>query len=139
MAARTGKRDTPGMITSHTFLRFGLVGTLGFLVDTATVYATAPALGLYGAGLLAYLVAASVTWFANRTWTFRATPPAPMHRQWALYLAANSLGFALNRGSYVVLVATLAVCRDHPVLAVAAGSLAGLFANFSLSQRVVFR
>lgn len=127
------------MITGHTFLRFGLVGTLGFLVDTATVYATAPLVGLYGAGLLAYVVAASVTWFANRIWTFRASPPAPMHRQWALYLAANSLGFVLNRGTYIVLIATLAVCREHPVLAVAAGAIAGLFANFSLSRRVVFR
>jgi len=38
-----------------------------------------------------------------------------------------------------VLVTVSPVCAENPVLAVAAGSLAGMFANFSLSRRLVFR
>ena len=121
------------------FIRFGAVGTLGFLVDAATVTATAPLLGLYVAGLAAYLVAATANWFVNRIWTFRGPHRLSMVRQWAMFLAANSLGFVLNRGTYVVLIATVALCHAHPVVAIMAGSVAGLFANFFLSQRVVFR
>jgi putative flippase GtrA len=121
------------------FLRFGVVGTAGFLVDTAVVYALRGWLGLYGAGAVSFLVAASANWLLNRLWTFRGQGSGPAHRQWALFMLTNLLGFVLNRGSYGALVTVSPVCAENPVLAVAAGSLAGMFANFSLSRRLVFR
>lgn len=122
------------------FLRFGTVGTFGFVVDTAVVYATRFWLGLYGAGILSFVVAATANWSLNRVWTFRGRGgDVPAHRQWALFMAANLIGFVLNRGTYFALVATSPVCAANPVLAVAAGSVAGLSANFVLSRRLVFR
>ena len=121
------------------FLRFGTVGVAGFVVDTATVYATRGALGLYGAGAIAYLTAATATWLFNRIWTFRGRGSGPAHRQWLAFLAANLLGFALNRGTYAVLVTFSVTCADEPVYAVAAGAIAGMFVNFHLSRSVVFR
>jgi putative flippase GtrA len=121
------------------FLRFGTVGAFGFLIDTATVYATRHALGLYGAGALAFLVAASANWALNRAWTFRGQGSGAAHRQWAKFLAANSIGFVLNRGAYFILVTVSALCAANPVIAVAAGSITGMFANFTLSRRIVFR
>ncbi len=121
------------------FLRFGTVGTFGFLVDTATVYASRGTLGLYGAGLLAFFVAASANWALNRVWTFRGLSTGAVHRQWAKFLAANSLGFVLNRGAYFTLVTVSVLCAANPVIAVAAGSITGMFANFTLSRRLVFR
>jgi putative flippase GtrA len=121
------------------FLRFGVVGTAGFVVDTAVVYSTRLWLGLYGAGALSYVVAASANWLLNRVWTFRGQGSGPAHRQWALFMATNLVGFVLNRGTYAVLVTLSPVCAQNPVIAVAAGSIAGMFANFSLSRRIVFR
>jgi putative flippase GtrA len=121
------------------FLRFGVVGTLGFGVDTATVYATKAWLGLYGAGIAAYLVAASFNWILNRVWTFRGQSSGRMHRQWLAFLGANLIGFVVNRGLYSLLVTVSALCAAYPVLAVACGSVAGLFFNFTLSRRMVFR
>ena len=121
------------------FLRFGTVGVAGFVVDTATVYATRGALGLYGAGTVAYLTAATATWLFNRLWTFRGSGSGPAHRQWMAFLAANLLGFELNRGTYFTLVTISATCAAEPVLAVAAGAIAGMFINFHLSRSVVFR
>ena len=121
------------------FLRFGVVGVIGFVIDTAAVYGLRHTLGLYGAGLLAYVFAASATWLLNRVWTFRGRGSAPAHRQWAIFLATNMVGFVLNRGTYAVLVSFVAVAAAQPVIATAAGALAGMFANFSLSRRVVFR
>ena len=121
------------------FLMFGTVGTLGFLVDTGTVYALRHPLGLYGAGMLAYGVAATVTWGLNRLWTFRGLGSGSAHHQWARFLVANLGGFVLNRGTYVALVTFVALCAAQPVYAVAAGAIVGMFLNFSLSRTVVFR
>src|ERR1019366_5603993 len=84
------------------FLMFGTVGCFGFVLDTATVYALRGKLGLYGAGLAAYGVAATGTWTFNRVWTFRGRGVGPAHRQWARFLAANAVGFTLNRGTYAL-------------------------------------
>jgi putative flippase GtrA len=121
------------------FLRFGTVGVAGFVVDTATVYATKGTLGLYGAGVVAYLTAASANWLFNRLWTFRGSGSGPAHRQWLAFLATNLLGFTLNRGTYFVLVTISVTCATQPVWAVAAGAIAGMFVNFHLSRTVVFR
>ncbi|MDQ2803481.1 MAG: GtrA family protein [Pseudomonadota bacterium] len=121
------------------FLRFGTVGSLGFLVDTAIVYGLRRPLGLIGAGLASYLVAATVTWALNRAWTFRGRGQGSMLRQWATFLGANALGFLLNRGTYAALVLTVKLCAAYPVLATAAGTGAGMFVNFGLSRRLVFR
>jgi putative flippase GtrA len=121
------------------FLMFGSVGTVGFLVDTATVYALRRDLGLYGAGMAAYVVAATVTWILNRVWTFRGVGSGPVHHQWARFLVVNLGGFALNRGAYALLVTFVALCAEQPVYAVGAGAIAGMFVNFSLNRTMVFR
>ncbi len=118
------------------FLRFGTVGVLGLLVDTATVYATKGSIGLYGAGAAGYLVAASANWAMNRAWTFRGQGEGSLLRQWALYLLANLSGLVLNRGMFFLLVTFFPLCAAHPVIAVAAGSVSGMFANFHFSRAV---
>jgi putative flippase GtrA len=119
------------------FLRFGVVGVIGFLVDTATVYATRGSLGLYGAGAAGYFTAASANWAINRAWTFRGHGGGTLWRQWALYLVSNLGGLALNRGAFFALITFSATCAATPVLAVAAGAVAGMFANFHFA-RIVF-
>lgn len=121
------------------FVRFGLVGLVGFACDTAIVYALRGSLGLYGAGLVSYLVAATVTWLLNRWWTFRGRGAGSAHRQWALFLLANFGGFILNRGTFFLLVTFVAICAREPVFAVFAGMLAGMMSNFTLSRTLVFR
>lgn len=123
------------------FLRFGVVGTVGFVVDTAVLYAgLALGLGLYGGRAVSYLAAATTTWALNRAWTFRdqGQGQAPVMRQWALFVAINLVGFAFNYGTYAALVAGVAFVAQHPVIGVAAGSLAGMLGNFLLSRRFVF-
>jgi putative flippase GtrA len=121
------------------FMMFGTVGLIGLVFDTATVYALRAWLGLYGAGMAAYLVAATVTWLLNRLWTFRGQGSGPVHRQWVRFLAANFVGFILNRGTYALLVTFLAVAAAQPVIATSAGAIAGMFVNFGLSRKLVFR
>lgn len=135
--------ENAGNSTSPSFtrlLKFGIVGSAGYIWDTSTVYALRPLIGLSLATLAAYFVAATLNWIANRFWTFgdagRYEHPV---LQWLRFLTANSLGFFLNRGTVYTLFYLEPFCRTYPFLALAAGSFAGLFANFALSKRLVFR
>ncbi len=121
------------------FIRFGIVGAAGFVANVATLYCVRWLLGLYAGGLLAWLVAATVTWWLNRAWTFSGRNSMRAHRQWALFLGANSLGFVLYYGTYVSLLVYSPFFARFPVAAVFGGMLAGLVANFTLSRAVVFR
>jgi putative flippase GtrA len=121
------------------FMRFGVVGLIGLVIDTATVYGLRYSLGLYGAGLVAYFTSATVNWVLNRIWTFRGLGSGPAHRQWGMFLITNLAGFVLNRGTYAVLVTFVAAAAAQPVIATAAGSMAGMFVNFYMSRKVVFR
>ena len=121
------------------FAMFATVGVAGLVVDTATVYGLRGSLGLYGAGLVAYGFAATTTWLLNRLWTFRGRGSGSAHRQWMAFLAANAVGFILNRGTYALLVTFWPIAAEHPAIATAAGAVAGMFVNFSLSRKIVFR
>ncbi len=123
---------------SADFIRFAIVGTMGFCWDTATVYALRHLVGLYIAGFAAYLVAATANWVANRFWTFRHRRHGAMHQQWLKFLMANLVGFVLNRGVYSIAITVSAVCHREPVFATAMGSFAGLGFNYFLSKRLVF-
>lgn len=122
------------------FLRFGVVGGIGFVVDTAALYgALALGAGLYLGRAISYLTAATTTWALNRIWTFRGRGSGPAGQQWALFVVVNLGGFVLNYGTYAALVTYVPLVAAHPVLGVAAGSIAGMFSNFFLSRRLVFR
>ncbi len=130
---------------SENFIRFGIVGILGFFWDTGTVYALRPFTNLYIAGTCGFLVSATLNWVVNRLWTYRHLPHAAPHVQWAKFMTANAIGFVFNRGTYFTLVsksfsiaAKTDIFHTQPVLAIAAGSIAGLCFNYFLSKRFVF-
>jgi putative flippase GtrA len=49
------------------------------------------------------------------------------------------VGGLVNYATYAILVTWVPMAAAHPVLGVAAGSIAGLTVNFLLSRRVVFK
>ncbi|AHK71781.1 hypothetical protein GLS_c19070 [Gluconobacter oxydans DSM 3504] len=132
-------RSRPEIIDQ--FLRFGTVGAFGFLVDWGTVSVLRVPAGLIAATLIAYFVAATGNWCLNRIWTFRLSAAENQHMvlQWLRFLLANSFGFLLNRGMVFLLYATVPLTVNYPELALAAGALCGMVANFNLSRRLVFR
>ena len=124
------------------FLRFAIVGALGFLVD-AGVLALVLHSGLAGfhAGrCLSFLAAASFTWALNRRFTFadRAASRGNRGAQWARYVAAMSAGAAVNYAVYALVLAWAGYTALVAPLAVAAGSIAGLGVNFSAARWFVF-
>lgn len=123
---------------SESFIRFAVVGVMGFCWDTGTVYALRHLTGLYVAGTLGFFVAATANWAANRLWTFRDHDHAAPHIQWAKFLVANLVGFVFNRGTFFALISINTLCRNQPIFPIIAGSAAGLCFNYFLSKRLVF-
>jgi putative flippase GtrA len=122
----------------ETFL-FGVAGTLGFAVDTAVLYALEGAMGPFYARIVSFLAAVLTTWLVNRNLAFRDRASA-MSRQneFLSYLTLMLLGGAVNYGVYSALVLWSPLVREHLVLGVAAGSLAGMTVNFLTARYLVF-
>jgi putative flippase GtrA len=121
-------------------LSFAIVGVAGFVVDSCTLY-----LGIaLGAGLrlgrvFSYLTAMTATWAMNRRLTFSDASSPKLFAEWARYGVSQLAGAAANLGLYYALIQGSARVARHPVLGVAAGSLAGLTINYLVARRFVFR
>ncbi|MEM7224888.1 MAG: GtrA family protein [Pseudomonadota bacterium] len=121
------------------FLRFGVVGVIGFVVDAGTLAVLLNlGLGLYSGRLVSFLLALTVTWALNRRFTFRDKSPERA-RQWGRFAVVATLGGAINYGVYAWMVSHLASVAAWPTIGVAAGSLASYLFNFSASRVFVFR
>lgn len=120
---------------------FGLVGVIGFMVDAAVLYVLVFNVGTghLVSRLPSFLAAATVTWALNRRFTFAAADRRAPVRQWLRFLAANALGALVNYATFAALIVKGEPFLTQPVLAVAAGSVAGMVFNFTTSRWLVFR
>lgn len=127
--------------TIRKFMLFSIAGGAGFVVDTAVLYLLKGALGPYVARVISFLCAVFTTWLINRSFAFKAQVAAhiPIWREFLNYLGAMILGGAVNYGVFAVLVAFIPLVEAQPVIGVAAGVAAGMFVNFLLADKLVFK
>ncbi len=127
---------------SAQFLRFGLVGVAGFVVDAGLLrLLLALGLGYYGGRALSFLAAATTTWILNRSFTFRRdafSARAHPAAEWLSYLGLMVIGGVANYGTYALAIETSQTIRQFPELGVAMGSLAGMVINFLTAKHFVF-
>ena len=123
------------------FLKFGVVGVIGYTVDVAvlTVCMKVFGMGPYVGRLFSFFIAVTVTWICNRLFTFRGQGQGHAGVQWARFFVVCAGGFILNYGTYAALMATVPLMREYPPLGVAVGSVAGMFFNFFATRQLVFR
>ena len=126
------------------FLRFAFVGTLGFFLDLGILIIAIEGLGIgpYWGRALSFAVTVTFTWALNRQLTFgerKAVGSGPALREWARFVAANSLGLAVNYGVYAALLNIGPGLFASPYVAAGCGAIAGLIFNYAASSRLVFR
>ena len=126
------------------FLRFAIVGALGFGVDLAVLWVALEQLqlGVYAARLVSFAVTVTFTWVMNRYLTFgdrRAHGLGGVLTEWARFVAANAIGLAVNYAVYAALVGWGTGWLANPYVAAGCGSIAGLVFNYAASSRLVFR
>ncbi|MEO6852677.1 MAG: GtrA family protein [Rhodoferax sp.] len=126
------------MKPSPQFLRFCMVGIVGLGVDLAVLYATAWALGWYGARVLSFTAAATATWWLNRRYTFQAADNTSVWTQYSRYMVSMLGGAVLNYTAYVATLHWVDL-PGKAALGVALGSCAGLLSNYLTARHLVFK
>jgi putative flippase GtrA len=123
------------------FLTFCIGGVIGFIVDAGVLQllVTGLAWDRYSGRLISFLTAATMTWLFNRTFTFHGPRRHTLIGEWARYILAMSGGFACNFAAYSALVYFFDIDRQWLILAVGAGSIAGLGVNYTASRYWVYR
>lgn len=120
------------------FARFCLVGAIGFVADAGLTLAFTQVLlwAPLPSRVLAFLMAATVTWFLNRRFTFRSSAgPA----SWLPYVLLTAGGALINVGIYAAWVGASGPAAVNIIVGVALGSIAALGFNFLVSRRLIFK
>ena len=128
----------------HSFIRFGIIGALGYVVGATVLALTTGPLKLdFAAGNgLAIFIAMTFTWQGNRAFTFRdrrAKTFTGILQEGLKFAGANSVGALANYLAALALVHYAAFPFNNKFLAQAIGVLVGLVFNFTLSKTLVFR
>ena len=128
-------------VIMHQFLKFGIIGAVGFAVDSAMLYFGIYALdlGRVAAGLFSFPFAVIATWIGNRAFTFRSATPMPAAQQLAKFVIVCAIGLIFNRGTYSLLVSTIPFVYDHPIIGLLGGTGVAMFFNFFASKKLVFK
>jgi len=129
---------------SIAFLReifaFGVVGTIGFVVDTAVLYLLKGHYGLFYGRATSFVCAAFTTWLINRTWTFKDKRSSlDAKYEFAVYLLLMLVGGAVNYATYAFTVSKYPLAAAQPIIGVAVGSIAGMFINLMTSRMILFK
>lgn len=121
------------------FLRFLLVGTVGFAIDGGLVWLlVSDGLNPLVSRCFSFPSAVIVTWWLNRTWTFPSSPNTSTAGQISAYFAVQLIGAMTNVAVYAVFLLFIEPNELNALIALAFGSIAGLFVNFEGSRRFAF-
>lgn len=120
------------------FLRFCVVGGIGFAVDggLTLLLTRTTGLGPLPARAVAFLAAASVTWSLNRRFTFGSRAGSST---WLPYVLLTAVGAFINVGVYWLWLERMGHGGVQILAAVALGSVAAMGFNFFVSRQIVFR
>jgi len=140
-------------------LKFAGVGSIGFIVDAAVMFALSFHILPMPARALAFWVAASSNWWLNRQFTFKHHDTTRPLQQWRRFLTVSCIGFIPNWGCYGVLMQIVDInllsafliesdanpnlvslnTMAWPFVAMVPGVLLGMLSNYLLAERWVFR
>ena len=125
--------------TSRRFMKFGLVGGSGFLVDLGSyTLMTLTGTPHLVARAISYWISASWNWFWNRNFTFAHVPKQKKLEQWLKYLLMCLFSFVLNWGTYYLLTTQVEFFAQYKQLGLIAGVAVGMFFNFTIASSVIF-
>jgi len=121
-------------------LKFALVGGIGFIADAATFALCFYLLEvpLISSRLISFVVAATVTWFGNRTFTF-ASQDSALAKQWLKFMGSACISAIPNFLSFKAVLLTLGESGVIPMVALVVGVLVGMVSNYLLSSFWVFK
>lgn len=130
------------LLDKNRFLRFGMVGGIGFAVDAGGLLLLMATVGIapLPARLLSMFCAITVTWLLNRSFTFRSENPRSL-REWLVYALCIGGGAVVNYGIYYAGLQLLPIADMHSraVAAVIPATAIAMLVNYNVMRLFVFR
>lgn len=124
------------------FLKFCVVGGIGFVVDTGSLSILTRGFGIgpvVGRIISQFGFGMTTTFLLNRSLTFRDKRGDSLLAQYLRFALANSVGNVLNFGTHALLVANVGFFERVPEMGIVVGTAIGLIFNFVGSKYFVFR
>lgn len=122
------------------FLLFIMVGAVGFVVDSSLLYLLKNELGLFAARGVSFFFAVITTWSLNRLITFKDVRSGlSAWKEFIHYLKFMMIGGCINYLTYAAAISLSSQVKSYPVIAVALGSISGLFINYFTSKYLLFK
>ena len=122
------------MISAETrgyFARFLSVGGVGFLADAAVFQCLVwLGQGPIPARIASTVVAVTVTWYLNRRLTFKTAGISRRSTEYLRYWLVASIGLVINFGAFLLVLSSVPLAGDIPILALLAGAGAAVLFNF---------
>lgn len=120
------------------FLKFAVVGGVGFMVDALLMLVFSSFLSLSVARGGAFWVAATTTWLGNRYFTFQSKNPQ-RKAEWGKFMLAACISFVPNWGTFWLITQYFPHSEYHVILLMVPGIALGMVTNFLFSQFWVFK
>ncbi|HEY9132409.1 MAG TPA: GtrA family protein [Dyella sp.] len=123
-------------------LLFAVGGILGLIVDAGVVQALVSGLGWnpYGARIVSFALAATITWWWNRRRTFAHRPSGRSAiAEWSHWMVLMGFGAAVNYGVFALLLWLVPALHPWPAIPTAAGSAVAAAVNFLTARSALFR
>jgi putative flippase GtrA len=123
------------------FMRFGLVGALGFVVDAGVMQllVTFAGAGAIEARAVSIPTAVLATWALNRSFTFGKAADRAALPSLARYVAVSAAGATVNFIVYSALVLASSTLAARPMIPLAIASIVALVFNYLGSKHFAFR
>ena len=129
------------------FIKFAIVGGIGFLIDTGTLYFLVFALGMDGdaqrpvAKAISFMLAVISNFTWNRLWTYPESRSKPLGKQMAQFFVMNLVGLGINLVVFTLVDSVLVPVVDLK-LAIAGAQVAAvgiaMFWNFAANRLVTY-
>lgn len=125
-------------LIAHSFIRFLIVGTIGFIVNFLVLSLTFKVLDLpiWFAQLLSAEISLITTFFGNNYWSYKGHDHIHMGRKFITFQLTATTGLLIN-----TFIVSVLVTHAHMFygLALAFGSIASLLWNHNANKHFVFK
>lgn len=122
------------------FIKFGLVGTVGFIVDALILLLLVHkfSFSIESSRIFSFSGAVFVTWILNRKFTFSKIEDTSKKKEYSLYLVIQTIGACLNYLIFISLVYYNIFFQDYLIVSLGIASLIAMFFNFYISKKFIY-
>jgi putative flippase GtrA len=121
-------------------IRFGIVGTIGFIVDAFILLLLVHIfdLTIELSRLFSFSIAVFVTWLINRSFTFSKNTNFDKKKEYCLYFILQTIGALINYIIFIVLVNNYTFFEIYLIIPLAIASIIAMFFNYLSIKKIIY-